>query len=538
MAMSSPQSASTTPPAMTIPTLLMQRAAAHPDKAFIVDGDTTLSYGNTLERVRALGCWLVQQGCKPGDRVAIWAPNCQQWIVAALGAQMVGATVVTLNTRYKGSEAADILERSGARFLFAVDRFLDIDYPAQLAGFSLPDLAATVTITLHSQVDELATCLEQGRSLLQQAPPLAAFEDAASGVSGNTVSDILFTSGTTGKAKGVITEHQQNLRAFTEFAAILGLEASDRYLIINPFFHSFGYKAGWLATLIAGATAYPLAVFDVAQVMASVSTHQINVMPGPPTLFQSIMDHPDFDPEKLATLAKATTGAAVIPTQLIEAMWQKLGIETVITAYGLSETCGLVTMCRRGDSAATIANTSGRPIADVEVCIRDPEGRSLAAGETGEITVRGYNVMRGYFENESATRETIDEQGWLHTGDVGHLDDAGNLYITDRLKDMYISGGFNCYPAEIEQQLLQHSAVAQAAIVGIDEARLGEVGVAFVVPTGSDHPSEAELYSWCRDQMANYKVPRHVFWRDSLPVNATGKVLKTELRQLAATLLN
>ena len=538
MAMSSPQSASTTPPAMTIPTLLMQRAAAHPDKAFIVDGDTTLSYGNTLERVRALGCWLVQQGCKHGDRVAIWAPNCQQWIVAALGAQMVGATVVTLNTRYKGSEAADILERSGARFLFAVDRFLDIDYPAQLAGFSLPDLAVTVTITLHSQVDGLGTCLEQGRSLLQQAPSLAAFEDAASGVSGNTVSDILFTSGTTGKAKGVITEHQQNLRAFTEFATILGLEASDRYLIINPFFHSFGYKAGWLATLIAGATAYPLAVFDVAQVMASVSTHQINVMPGPPTLFQSIMDHPDFDPEKLATLAKATTGAAVIPTQLIEAMWQKLGIETVITAYGLSETCGLVTMCRRGDSAATIANTSGRPIADVEVCIRDPEGRSLAAGETGEITVRGYNVMRGYFENESATRETIDEQGWLHTGDVGHLDEAGNLYITDRLKDMYISGGFNCYPAEIEQQLLQHSAVAQAAIVGIDEARLGEVGVAFVVPTGSDHPSEAELYSWCRDQMANYKVPRHVFWRDSLPVNATGKVLKTELRQLAATLLN
>ena len=538
MAMSSPQSASTTPPAMTIPTLLMQRAAAHPDKAFIVDGETTLSYGNTLERVRALGCWLVQQGCKHGDRVAIWAPNCQQWIVAALGAQMVGATVVTLNTRYKGSEAADILERSGARFLFAVDRFLDIDYPAQLAGFSLPDLAVTVTITLHSQVDGLGTCLEQGRSLLQQAPALAAFEDAASGVSGNTVSDILFTSGTTGKAKGVITEHQQNLRAFTEFATILGLEASDRYLIINPFFHSFGYKAGWLATLIAGATAYPLAVFDVAQVMASVSTHQINVMPGPPTLFQSIMDHPDFDPEKLATLAKATTGAAVIPTQLIEAMWRKLGIETVITAYGLSETCGLVTMCRRGDSAATIANTSGRPIADVEVCIRDPEGRSLAAGETGEITVRGYNVMRGYFENESATRETIDEQGWLHTGDVGHLDEAGNLYITDRLKDMYISGGFNCYPAEIEQQLLQHSAVAQAAIVGIDEARLGEVGVAFVVPTGSDHPSEAELYSWCRDQMANYKVPRHVFWRDSLPVNATGKVLKTELRQLAATLLN
>ena len=524
--------------AATIPTLLVERARRHPEKAFVVDGDVTLTYRDTLKAARALACWLMNAGCVSGDRVAIWAPNCQQWIVAALGAQLIGATIVTLNTRYKGSEAADILARSGARFLFSIDHFLDVDYPKQLTPYPLPDLAETVTMTLHSQTDAFADCLKQGHALLKASDTQrAALENAINGVQPDTLSDILFTSGTTGKAKGVVTDHGQNLRAFSAFADILGLEADDRYLIINPFFHSFGYKAGWLATLISGATAFPLAVFDVPEVMACVARYRINVMPGPPTLFQSILDHPDFDRETLGTLSKATTGAAVIPTQLIEAMWQTLGLDTVITAYGLSESCGLVTMCRRGDAAHTIAHSSGRAIPDVEVAIRSAEGDMMAAGESGEIVVRGYNVMRGYFEDPLATEQAIDAQGWLHTGDVGHLDDAGNLYITDRLKDMYICGGFNCYPAEIELQITQHPAVAQAAVVGAADKRLGEVGVGFLVPAQGEHPDRDELIAWCREHLANYKVPRHIFWVDSLPLNATGKVLKTELRERLRTLI-
>lgn len=524
--------------ATTIPTLLAERVRQHPDKAFVVEGDFTLTYGDALKAARALGCWLMNEGCLAGDRVAIWAPNCQQWIVAALGAQLIGATIVTLNTRYKGNEAADILQRSGARFLFCIDHFLNVDYPEQLASHPLPDLAGTVTITLNSQSDAFADCLKQGHALLETSNNnRAALEDAISRVEPDTLSDILFTSGTTGKAKGVVTDHGQNLRAFSAFADILGLEADDRYLIINPFFHSFGYKAGWLATLIAGATAFPLAIFDVPQVMACVARYRINVMPGPPTLFQSILDHPDFDREKLVTLSKATTGAAVIPTQLIEAMWQTLGLDTVITAYGLSESCGLVTMCRRGDAAHTIAHSSGRAIPEVEVAIQSADGDMMAAGESGEIVVRGYNVMRGYFEDSEATEQAIDADGWLHTGDVGHLDDAGNLYITDRLKDMYICGGFNCYPAEIELQIAQHPAVAQAAVVGAPDKRLGEVGVGFLVPAHGEHPDRDELIAWCREHLANYKVPRHIFWVDSLPLNATGKVLKTELRERLGTLI-
>jgi acyl-CoA synthetase (AMP-forming)/AMP-acid ligase II len=272
-------------------------------------------------------------------------------------------------------------------------------------------------------------------------------------------------------------------------------------------------------------------VFDVPKVIEQIEQHAINVMPGPPTLFQSLMAHKDFDRDKLKTLTKATTGAAVIPMQLIKDMWQKLGLKTVITAYGLSETCGLVTMCRRGDDAHTIATTSGRSIPNIDVAIFDHQGHALAPMETGEIVVKGFNVMRGYFENPQATAETIDREGWLHTGDIGFLDLDGNLHITDRLKDMYISGGFNCYPAEIEQQLCQHSAIVQAAVVGTPDPRMGEVGAAFVTASSSGPIDDQELIAWCRDVMANYKVPRHFFWVEALPLNATGKVLKTELRK-------
>ncbi|MEK9656405.1 MAG: AMP-binding protein, partial [Halieaceae bacterium] len=218
-------------------------------------------------------------------------------------------------------------------------------------------------------------------------------------VKATDLSDILFTSGTTGTPKGVMTSHRQNLRAFTTFASLLGLEASDRYLIINPFFHSFGYKAGWLACLLVGAEAHPMPVLDIDALISTIEARQITCMPGPPTLFHSILTHPNLEPARIASLNKATTGAAVIPQQLIEDMRGVLGIDTVITAYGLSETCGLVTMCRRGDDAGTIARTSGRAIPDVEVSIVNPTGEHLAPGSMGEIVVRGYNLMLGYLDD-------------------------------------------------------------------------------------------------------------------------------------------
>ena len=512
---------------------LLDNAAAHfGDKPFIVDDGRSVSFSELATDVQALARALVAEGFSSGDRAAIWAPNCAEWIIAALAIQYVGGTLVTVNTRYKASEARDIISDSGSSFAFVVDAFLGVEYARSLARLNIDGLQHIITIKTPgtSGSDGISEWIETGTAAGDEVKALCAAQRES--VAAGDVSDILFTSGTTGRAKGVVTTHGQNLTAFSTFADILGLDADDRYLIINPFFHSFGYKAGWLAALLKGATVYPMAVFDVPAVLSAIKTHDITVMPGPPTLFQSILMHPDLDPADIATLKKATTGAAVIPTQLIVDMRHTLGIDTVITAYGLSETCGLVTMCRQGDSPDVIAHTSGRAIPNIEVAIMDTEGRICDADEPGEIVVRGYNVMVGYFNNPEATAETIDADGWLHTGDIGTLDADGNIRITDRLKDMFISGGFNCYPAEIENQLLQHKHVAQVAVIGMPDERMGEVCAAFVVPTPNSGINDASLIAWSREHMANYKVPRRVIFTDTLPLNASGKVLKTTLRTM------
>jgi len=525
-----------TPPAAHTAELIEFAASKWSDRVAVREEHFSLTFGQLLQHVRWATAGLLTRGVQPGARVAIWAPNRWEWIVAALATHYLGGTLITLNTRYRGHEAAQILRLSGASALITAGEFLGVDYPALLANEDCGALSLSVVLDDPAE-DGFSTLLKEGREALTE--PTSAISQALlsarNAVSSDDLSDILFTSGTTGAPKGVMTTHGQNLRAFATFAELLGLNESDRYLIINPFFHSFGYKAGWLACLLVGAETHPMPVLDVDALINRIETHQITCMPGPPTLFHSILSHPGLNPSRLASLTKATTGAAVIHRQLIVDMRTVLGIETVITAYGLSETCGLVTMCRRGDDANTIASTSGRAIPGVEVAIVGKTGEHLAPGETGEIVVRGYNVMRGYLRDPVATQHTIDEEGWLHTGDIGSLDGQGNLSITDRLKDMYISGGFNCYPAEIEQLLTRYPGISEAAIVGQPDDRLGEIGIAFVVASGAERPDTREIISWCRDQMANYKIPREIRWVDALPINASGKVLKTTLREMLQT---
>ncbi len=285
----------------------------------------------------------------------------------------------------------------------------------------------------------------------------------------------------------------------------------------------------------------PLPVFDAGAALRTIGDERISVVPGPPTLYESLLDHPALASSDLSSLRLAVTGAAVIPVDLVRRVIDDLGAETVVTAYGLTEATGFVTATREGDDLETIATTSGRPIDGVELRIvaadgetRAPDASPLPPGIAGEVVCRGYNVMQGYFEDAEQTAETIDADGWLHTGDIGMVDSAGNLRITDRLKDLFIVGGFNAYPAEIEQLLLGHPDVSQCAVVGVPDDRLGEIGVAFVVPRPGAVVEPAGVVGWAREHMANYKVPRQVHVVDSLPLNASGKVLKFELRRVAA----
>jgi acyl-CoA synthetase (AMP-forming)/AMP-acid ligase II len=327
--------------------------------------------------------------------------------------------------------------------------------------------------------------------------------------------------------------HAQTLRAFGDWADIVGLTDSDRYLVINPFFHAFGYKAGIIASLIAGATLVPVAVFDLDVVLDLIESESISVLPGPPTIYQGLLNHPGLDPKRTTSLRLAVTGAAVVPVELVEAMRDTLGFGTVVTAYGMTEASGIATSCRREDPAALIASTSGRAYPGVEVRVVDDSGAELPAGAPGVVIVRGYNVMSGYFEHPEKTAEVIDSEGWFHTGDVGVMDDDGYLRITDRIKDMFIVGGFNAYPAEIERLLLLHPDVAQVAVIGVPDDRLGEVGFAYVLATSGTTADPKQIIAWAKENMANFKAPKYVEVVDELPLNASGKVLKFELRDRA-----
>ena len=332
-----------------------------------------------------------------------------------------------------------------------------------------------------------------------------------------------------------MTAHGQNLRAFDAWTEVVGLREGDRYLIVNPFFHSFGYKAGWLSCLIRGATALPQLVFDVPEVLARVARDRISVLPGPPTLYQSILAHPQRGDHDLSCLRLAVTGAAAIPVELIHRMRDELGFETVITGYGLTESCGVVSMCRYDDDPETIARTSGRAIPDTEVRCIDQAGLEVARGEAGEVVVRGYHVMQGYFDDAQETAAAIDPEGWLHTGDIAVMDERGYLKITDRIKDMFIMGGFNCYPAEIENQLFASGDFAQVAVIGIPDEKWTERPLLIVQPKAGVNPSKEDLLAFFKGKVEDWSIPDDVVMVEELPIGGTGKVQKSELRKTYAS---
>lgn len=497
-------------------------AVRWPHRPAVVDQRVTLSFDDLACHVHGLRMALSQAGLRSGMVVAICGPNSWQWMVQALALQSIGCVLLPLSTRLREAELQDILQRSRASAVIAVKRFLDFDYEGLFV-----DLQAYINFRLWTWD------WPDGQQVLMAGPSNRP-DSSSYGALASAVADLMFTSGTTGRPKGVLSSQSQNTRAFGAWTEVVGLNENDRYLIVNPFFHAFGYKAGWLSALIRGACVYPMAIFDAHTSLATIERERISFLPGPPTLFHALLDHPEREQFDLRSLRVAVTGAATIPPSLIGRMREELHFKTVTTAYGLTECSGVATVCDPQASDQKISTTSGRALPGVEVECHRPDGTCCAPDEVGEIVIRGFNVMQGYFEDEAATREAIDSSGWLHTGDVGSLDAEGYLRITDRLKDMYISGGFNCYPAEIERLMHGHPCVSQAAVIGAPDPRLGELGVAFVVRKPDTALGEADFQAWCRTVMSNYKVPRRVVFVDRLPLNAAGKVQKAELRALLA----
>ncbi len=480
-------------PWQTIPEMVLSAADRFGDAEAVVDGPLRLTFNEVVERIRCAASAFADLGVDKGDRIAIWAPNSAEWIIAAFGLLTAGGVLVPVNTRFRAEEAADVIGRSGAKAVLVQKGFLGLDYTAP-AGVPVIDLKSDI---------------------LSSGPP---FRRDVSGLKGTDISDIIFTSGTTGRPKGARMNHRQTLRMYEEWATLADLREGDRYLMINPYFHTFGLKAGLIASFLRGATMLPVAAFDIDRVVDLIETERITMLPGPPTLYHSLLAVADKG--KLATLRAGVTGAADIPVELVRRIHDELPFQTLMTGYGLTE-AGNVTLSRPGDSFEDVATTAGLPCEDIEVRVADD----------GEVIVRGYSVMQGYLDDPAATAEAIDADGWLHTGDLGSFTAAGRLRIVGRKKDMFIVGGFNAYPAEIEGFLLEHPVVAQAAVIGVPDERLGQVGKVFiVVKDGNDGVTSEDLISWSRQRMAGFKVPRYVEFLDELPLNATGKVMKDRLR--------
>ncbi|MET9387761.1 FadD3 family acyl-CoA ligase [Streptomyces sp. NPDC002928] len=471
--------------------MALSAAVRFGDAEAVVDGELRLTFRELAGRIRvAAGAYAQELGVRKGDRVALWAPNSAEWIVAAFGLLAAGGVLVPVNTRFKDAEAHDIVRRSGAKALLVQNGFLEREFTGP-PGVPVIDVAS---------------------GFLASGSPLATDPD----VDEDDLSDIIFTSGTTGRPKGVMTTHGQTLRGYEEWCVLAQLREGDRYLQVNPYFHIFGFKAGLVASFLRGATMLPVPVFDTAHVLDLVERERVTVLPGPPTLYHSLLQ--ESTGRDLSSLRVAVTGSADIPVELVRRVTTELPFTHLMTGYGLTE-AGTVTASRPGDPYEAVARTVGRPC----------EGFEVSLGSDREVLVRGYSVMRGYLDDPAATAEAIDAEGWLHTGDLGEFDSDGRLKIVGRKKDMFIVGGFNAYPAEIEGFLLEHPAVAQAAVIGVPDERMGQVGKAFVV---TREPVKAdELIEWSRERMAGFKVPRYVEFRDALPLGATGKVLKDQLAQ-------
>jgi acyl-CoA synthetase (AMP-forming)/AMP-acid ligase II len=514
----------------TIARALADAADDCPDRIYLRYRGREISYAQLYDQVTDTAARLIALGVEPGERVAVWAANTLGAAVALLALPVAGAQIVPLNTRYQFREAEQILVSAGCRTVIAPSEFLGralADEARGIAGVELvvaldeDGLPGTVP-----EADLAAAGAERQRRGATQA--------------GSDVALIQYTSGTTGRPKGAMLRQGPMLATAHIWTREVGLGAGDVFPIGYPLAHIGGFKTGLLTTLVSRATAVLFPVVDSESLIAALSEFPPAVISAPPPVLRTILDavH-DGALSASVTVRTVITGSAIVSPALIRDLRSQLHVADVINAYGLTEATGVCTMTRRGDPVERVCETIGRPIDGVEVRVTgDSTGADLTVGE---LEVRGPNVMLGYLDDPDATAEAMHD-GWLRTGDLGRIDADGYVSIVGRAKDMVVVGGFNVYPAEVEQVLTTHPAVAEAAAVGVPDERLGEVVVAFLVPAGEpadpDRPDDERLTAWCRAELANFKVPRRFWWVDDLPRAAAGKVAKADLSARARAQMN
>ncbi|UCF10081.1 MAG: AMP-binding protein, partial [Candidatus Bipolaricaulota bacterium] len=503
----------------TLSQVLRDTTRSFPERTAFIDDDTELTYAELDERVDVVARALIDHGIEKGDKVGLWMPNIAEWVIAYFAVARIGAVVVPMNTRYKPHEVEYILEDSEATALFAVDAFVGIDYIAMIDGLRprLPKLRTVVVVGNPGEgmiaFSELA---DRGRVLPVEE---AATRERSCAPTENVF--ILYTSGTTGNPKGAMLSHHNIARNAQQVTEVLHTTSEDVFLLAVPFFHCFGCVMGITGAITWGAAMVPMKVFRAEPALELIEQHRVSVLYGVPTMFVLELEALRKGREggaryDVSSLRTGIMAGAPCPVEVMRGTMDELGCNVCI-AYGLTEASPVITMTRFDDSIERRVETVGRALPEIEVKIADEERRPVAEGETGELACRGYNVMLGYYKLPEVTAEAIDVDGWLYSGDLATMDAEGYVRIVGRKKDMLITGGFNVYPAEIEEYLFTHPKVQNVSVIGIPDDVMGEVAAAYIIPREGATVDPQEIVDYCVGEIANFKVPRYVVIVDELP---------------------
>jgi len=522
----------------TIGACLRRVALAHGDAEALVSRHQGIrqTYAELHATSAQLALGLLGIGVERGDRVGIWAPNCAEWTWLQFASAFVGAILVNVNPAYRQHELEYALAQSGVKVLVTASSFKSSDYVAMIDATRdrLPQLERVVVIDGHDCGPAKDLLFQEVLDLGQvgDRDRLAAIEEQ---LDPHDAINIQYTSGTTGNPKGATLTHHNVLNNARLAADVLGYTPADRVCIPVPLYHCFGMGIGNLGCVASGATmVYPAPSFEPRATLEAIEQERCTSIYGVPTMFIGQLDHPDFASFDLTSLRTGMMGGAPCPIETMKRVIGDMHAAEVCIIYGMTETAPISFITRPDDDLERRVSTVGRVLPGVDAKIVDPvTGDVVPFGEPGEVCTRGYLVMQGYWENPDATREAIDDDGFMHTGDIGVLDEAGYLNIVGRSKDMVIRGGENLYPREIEEVLFQHPDVASAQVVGVPDARMGEELMAWIVRREGGEVTEDDIRMFCREQLAHFKVPRYVKFVDEFPMTVTGKIQKFKMRESA-----
>lgn len=523
----------------TLSGVLMTDAEVAGDTLALVTDTERITYTELTVAARELAAGLVARGVAPGDRVAIWLPNSVDWMVAHWAATLAGAIVVPLNTRNRPAEVLYILTQSGAAALVMRDRFLHTDYVAGLSEIlagGLPELR-TVIVRQTGPGDLVASAISWDNALRAgEGVSDERVHAATAAVGPDDVHVLMYTSGTTGYPKGAMLTHGGLMQSARHNYASWKFRPGDAVLVPGPLSHIIGIVFGCVMPAVGIIVPITLPVFDAERVLALIQQYRPVVMTGTPTHFQMLAEHPRLREYDVSSLRIGMAGGASSTPDAVRRVMEQLGLEALVNGLGMSE-AGSVAHTDPSDPPEIHATTAGRPMPWLETRIVDPGTTTdQPVGEPGELWIRGPGVMKGYFRDPQATAAALTADGWLRTGDLLWMGEDGCLRFVGRLKEMFTVGGFNVYPAEVERVLAQHPAVAECQVLGVPDARLGDVPFAFVRFQPDAHADADELMSFCAARLANYKVPRHVHVVQSFPLLASGKRNRHTLHELACRL--